>query len=184
MSETNEVGASLWSAIQPPPAATVKKKPTGFAADYVPLEQLRQRLLAEHGPYSWIITSSHSVQAGPPEQGPHHRYTVVGELHLVIDDQPIIVSGQGSDSYWEWSKKNNDWYFRDNAEASAEAQAFKRAAVNAGYNLSLYCKPYQKGKEAGYWLPIASRFSEYGKEKQEQSAGQSDSLGELEDAHA
>lgn len=177
-----EIGTTLEALIAPYPKSFIKQKPGGFAASYVPIEQAKQRLLALHGPFSWVITHSLYVCAGPrDEKGPHHRYEVTGELHLIIDDHTVILSGQGSDSFWDYSKKNSDWYFRDNAEASAEAQAFKRALSNSGQGLELYCDP-KKGP--GFWLPNAARFKEVAKEIADSIPGSDGAMGELEDAIA
>lgn len=147
-------GTTLEAMIAPYPESFIKQTPGSFSASYVPIEQAKQRLLALHGPFDWTISHSGYFCAGPPtEKGEHHRYEVTGTLGLIIDGRPISVAGQGSDSFWQWSKKNNDWYFRDNAEASAEAQAFKRALANAGQGLHLYCVD-----APGFWLENAARF--------------------------
>lgn len=140
------MSAHFRDLIEPYPASMLKRLPKAGGLTYVPIEQVKQRLLALHGPYDWVVSQPTYFTAGPAEPGKHHRVSVTGQLGLVIDGQPVVISDIGTESVWE--KGKDGWYVVDNATETAAAQAFKRACAHV-MGLDLYAEG------DAYWLPRA-----------------------------
>ncbi len=130
----------------------VHKNPSGYG-DYISHAVIKQKLLLDHGPYSWRI--KHIIRGYVPEQrgkDPLHEAVVgvVGELELLVDGHPVVIQGAGD------CEDPQNWPHDGARLKDAESDAFKRAAMNIGPGLQLW------SATDGYWLhqQLAARYGE------------------------
>ena len=108
----------------PFPDKYIKQKPGKANASYVNHGVVRQRLLDVLGPYYWTIEKEIYDQEG--------KLTgCVGTLGVKIKDEWITVQGAGDCEHDQGTNGANLKH--------AESDAFKRAAMNLGLGLHLWC---------------------------------------------
>ena len=88
---------------------------------------MAQKLLAQHGPYSWEIIETIRESDGTVSG-------VVGKLTLEVDGRPVVISEVG-----EFRAKTHAERSAADRAKNASSDAFKRAAMRAGVGLHLWC---------------------------------------------
>ena len=99
---------------------------SGYHASFVSHADVAQKLLAEHGPYSWEIIEiirEHDAHAKEPGV----VTGVVGKLTLEIDGRHVVISEVG-----EYRHKGAQPRSAGDRAKNASSDAFKRAAMRAG----------------------------------------------------
>ena len=113
----------LKELITPFPANYIKSKPGGRGGDYVEHGVVRQRLLDTVGFYDWRIER---------EIYDEGKLTgCIGTLTIYVDGRPFTVQGAGDVEFDQGSNASNLKH--------AESDAIKRAAMNLGLGLHLWC---------------------------------------------
>lgn len=136
----------LKELITPFPTKYVKKAPPGKFGDYVEHGVVRQRLLDVVGFYEWSIDRE-IFDADGKLTG------CIGTLTIFVDGVPLKVQGSGDVETDQGSNGSNLKH--------AESDAFKRAAINLGLGLHLWCGEnyfiYNKNKTADRNEPISEQ---------------------------
>lgn len=114
----------LSELLVPFPEKYIKNKPGGRGGDYVMHGVVRQRLLDVVGFYDWSIDREIYDDSG--------KLTgCVGTLTINLENKTIKVQGSGD--------VENDQGSNGSNLKHAESDAFKRAAMNLGLGLHLWC---------------------------------------------
>jgi hypothetical protein len=114
----------LAELLVPFPEKYIKNKPGGRGGDYVMHGVVRQRLLDVVGFYDWSIDREIYDDSG--------KLTgCVGTLTINLENKTIKVQGSGD--------VENDQGSNGSNLKHAESDAFKRAAMNLGLGLHLWC---------------------------------------------
>lgn len=128
----------LLELLVPFPKDYIKQKPGKIQASYVTHGVVRQRLLDVLGFYEWTIDREIFNSDGSLSG-------CVGTLTIFLDGIPLKVSGSGDVEHDQGSNGANLKH--------AESDAFKRAAMNLGLGLHLWCGDeyfiYNKNKKKG-----------------------------------
>ena len=112
-------------ALTKPIASKMVHAKPGSYGDYIAHPVIIQKLLLDHGPYSWRITEILRDDDGCVSG-------CVGELGLEVDGRSIVVQGAG-----DCERTGN--HSHDGARLKeAESDAFKRAAMKIGPGLQLW----------------------------------------------
>ena len=130
--------SKLLELLVPFPKDYIREKPGKAKASYVQHGVVRQRLLDVLGFYEWHIDreiyNSDGTLSG-----------CIGTLTIFLDGKPLKVSGSGDVEHDQGSNGANLKH--------AESDAFKRAAMNLGLGLHLWCGDeyfiYNKNKNVG-----------------------------------
>ena len=114
----------LAELLVPFPEKYIKNKQGGRGGDYVMNGVVRQRLLDVVGFYDWSIDREIDYDSG--------KLTgCVGTLTINLENKTIKVQGSGD--------VENDQGSNGSNLKHAESDAFKRAAMNLGLGLHLWC---------------------------------------------
>mgnify|MGYP001288468592 CR=1 FL=1 len=128
----------LLELLVPFPKDYIKQKPGKIQASYVTHGVVRQRLLDVLGFYEWTIDREIFNSDGS-------LTGCVGTLTVFLDGVPLKVQGSGDVEHNQGSNGANLKH--------AESDAFKRAAMNLGLGLHLWCDDeyfiYNKNKKKG-----------------------------------
>ena len=136
---TDKAEAKQWPTLkalaQPFDADMIQEyQASGYHASFVSHADVAQKLLAEHGPYSWEIIEiirEHDAHAKEPGV----VTGVVGKLTLEIDGRHVVISEVG-----EYRHKGAQPRSAGDRAKNASSDAFKRAAMRAGVGLHLWCQ--------------------------------------------
>ena len=110
-----------------PPHMVQEYEGRGYQASFVSHADVAQKLLAQHGPYSWEIIETIRESDGTVSG-------VVGKLTLEVDGRPVVISEVG-----EFRAKTHAERSAADRAKNASSDAFKRAAMRAGVGLHLWC---------------------------------------------